>query len=79
VRARWAKRNPKKDTDRKDKAFFVPLGDIREANYDLSITRYKETVYEEPNYDPPKTILKRLKKLNEQEARNLSELEGMLR
>lgn len=85
VRARWAKRfeggvgvSPAK-SDRKDKAFFVPIADIREANYDLSINRYKETVYEEPKYDPPKTILKRLKKLNEQEGHDLTELEGMLR
>lgn len=78
VRARWAKRNPKKDTDRKDKAFFVPIAEIREANYDLSINRYKETVYEEPQYDPPKTILKRLSKLNAQEAKDLADLEAML-
>ena len=57
----------------------MPIADIREANYDLSINRYKETVYEEPKYDPPKTILKRLKKLNEQEGHDLTELEGMLR
>ncbi len=34
---RWKKKNPKKDTDRKDKAFFVPVKDIRDNKYGLSI------------------------------------------
>lgn len=79
VRARWAKRNAKKDTDRKAKAFFVSVEDIRAAEYDLSINRYRETVYEEVKYDKPTDILKRLRKLNEAEAKDLAELEGMLR
>jgi len=78
VRARWAKKNPKKDTDRKDKAFFVSVDAIRAADYDLSINRYRETVYEEVKYDAPKTILKRLAELNKAEAKDLTELEGML-
>jgi type I restriction enzyme M protein len=78
VRARWATRNPKKDTDRKAKAFFVSVEDIRAAEYDLSINRYRETVYEEVKYDKPTDILKKLKKLNEAEAKDLAELEGML-
>lgn len=79
VRTRWAKRNSKKDTDRKDKAFFVPVADIRAAEYDLSINRYRETVYEEVRYDKPRDILTKLKALNEAEAKDLAELEGMLR
>lgn len=79
VRARWAKRNPKKDLGRKDKAFFVSVDDIRAAEYDLSINRYRETVYEEVKYEPPHAILKKLKALNEAEAKDLTELEGMLR
>jgi len=79
VRARWAKRDPKKDTDRKAKAFFVSVDDIRVAEYDLSINRYRETVYEEVKYDAPKTILERLAELNKAEAKDLTELEGMLK
>jgi type I restriction enzyme M protein len=78
VRARWSKRNPKKDTDRKEKAFFVPKADIVEQGYDLSLNRYKEIVHEEVKYDPPKTILKRLKKLEAEIATDLQELEAML-
>lgn len=78
VRARWAKRNPKKDTDRKDKAFFVPKAEIAENKYDLSLNRYKEVVHEEVKYDPPKKILTRLKKLEAEIASDLEELEAML-
>ncbi|RJP27763.1 MAG: SAM-dependent DNA methyltransferase [Candidatus Omnitrophota bacterium] len=76
---RWKKRNPKKDTNRTDKAFFVPIEEIRENKYDLSINRYKEIVYEEVEYDPPKVILKRLNELEEEIHRDLQELEVILR
>jgi len=78
VRIRWAKRNAKKDTDRTAKAFFVPKTDIVEQSYDLSLNRYKKIVHEEVKYDPPKTILKRLKRLEEEIAADLHELETML-
>ncbi len=78
VRARWSARNPKTDTDRKAQAFFVPKAEIVENKYDLSINRYKEIVHEEVQYDPPKVILARLKKLEVEIARDLEELEGML-
>lgn len=75
---RWKKRSPKKDIDRKAKAFFVPVDEIREAGYDLSLGRYKETVYEEAKHDSPKKIIARLQRLNEAEAKDLRELEGMI-
>lgn len=78
VRKRWAKRNPKKDTDRTAKAFFVPKQEIAGNGYDLSINRYKEIVHEEVKYDPPKRILKRLKKMEADIAKDLEELEAML-
>lgn len=75
---RWGKRDPKKDSDRKGKAFFVPAEDIRENKYDLSLNRYKEISYEEVNYDSPRVIIKRLRKLEAEIGNDLSELERML-
>jgi len=75
---RWKARDPKKDTDRTSKAFFVPVQEIRDNKYDLSINRYKEIVYEEENYDPPKEILSRMKKLEAEIMKDMEELEGML-
>lgn len=78
VRRRWAKRNRKKDTDCTAKAFFVPKQEIADNGYDLSINRYKEIVHQEVKYDPPKTILKRLKTMEAEIAKDLDELEKML-
>jgi len=75
---RWKKRNPKNDTDRTDKAFFVPVQEIRDKKYDLSINRYKEIVYKEEKYDPPKELLKRMKKLEKKILLDMEELGGML-
>jgi type I restriction enzyme M protein len=79
VRQRWAKRNPKKDTDRTAKAFFVPKQEIADNGYDLSISRYKETVHEEVVYELPETTLKRLRKMEADIASDLEELEAILR
>lgn len=76
--ARWRERDAKKDTDRTEKAFFVPASEIREAGYDLSLSRYKEAVYQEEKYDPPQVILGQMQALNEQIGADLAELEEML-
>ncbi len=75
---RWKVRNPKKDSDRTRKHFFVSAADIRESKYDLSITRYKETVYEEEQYDPPEEILGRMMMLEKDIIADMENLKGML-
>lgn len=57
-------RNPETDTDRTQKSFMVPRAEIanEENNFDLSLSRYKEDVFEEVKYDPPAMILDRLLK-----------------
>lgn len=76
---RWRSRDPETDTDRKSKAFFVPAVEIRDAGYDLSLSRYKERVYEEKAYDAPHLILDRMRALNDEISDDLAELEEMLR
>lgn len=75
---RWRKKNAKKDADRTAKHFMVPVAEIREKNFDLSINRYKETVHEEAQYEPPKVILGKLRALEAAIAADLKVLEGML-
>ena len=75
---KWRKRDPKKDTDRKKKHFFVSADLIRKNMYDLSINRYKEMVYEEEEYDPPKEILVRMMDLEKEIMADMKELRGML-
>ncbi len=65
-------------TDRTAKAFSVPAQEIRDKNYDLSLNRFKETVYEDVKHVPPKEILQMLKGLESEIMQDLVELEGML-
>lgn len=42
----------------------IPLAEIKENDWDLSINRYKEIVYEEDKYNRTSKILDRIKSLN---------------
>ena len=75
---RFRKRNARKDTDRTAKHFVVPKKDIVAKDYDLSINRYKETKHEAVTYDPPQVIIARLRALEAEIAKDLSDLERML-
>jgi type I restriction enzyme M protein len=65
-------------SDKKQKAFVVAKDDIAENKYDLSINRYKETEYEEVEYDPPLVILDQLDLLEKEIQTDLKELREML-
>lgn len=67
------------DRARTEKSFMVPVQEIIDNDYDLSINKYKEIVYEKIEYPPTSEILADLKKLNAEIAEGLAELEGMLR
>lgn len=60
--AKYHARNPATDTDRTQKCFCVPRADIEAENYDLSLSRYKEDVFEEIEYEAPSVILDKLLK-----------------
>lgn len=53
-------RQNEKPVNRKGKAFFVPFEEIKENNYDLSISKYKEIEYEEIEYEKPEVIKKKI-------------------
>lgn len=75
---RWKTRESESEALRTAQAFIVPKADIVANNYDLSINRYKETVYESIEYSHPKTILSELKTLETEIQKDLSELEMLL-
>ena len=66
------------DNKRTEQSFFVPVEEIRENGYDLSINKYKEIEYEEVHYDAPSVILERVKTLEKEITQGLEELERML-
>lgn len=67
-----------KERKRTEQSFFVPVEEIVENGYDLSINRYKEIEYEEEQYENPKVILASIKKLEEEIMEGIKELEGMI-
>jgi type I restriction enzyme M protein len=77
--AHWARRNDNKETNRATKTFLVPVEEIRRENYSLSITDYRDHVYDEKKYDPPREILGRMKTLSDAIALDIAAIEEMLR
>ncbi|PCJ21110.1 MAG: N-6 DNA methylase [Candidatus Cloacimonadota bacterium] len=75
---RFENLSAEKGRKRTDQSFMVPLSEIQENDYDLSINRYKEIVYEEVKYDAPKVILKELMQMEKEIQQELLELDGML-
>jgi type I restriction enzyme M protein len=76
--ARWEKRDNENERKRTDQSFFVPVTEIRENKYDLSINRYKEIIYEEKQYDPPAKIIGDIRELDKKRMAELDELEKLL-
>lgn len=64
--------------ERTEQSFFVTKEEISENDYDLSINKYKKTVYEEVEYPHPREILAKINELEVEITKGLAELEGML-
>ncbi|MDR7818866.1 class I SAM-dependent DNA methyltransferase [Riemerella anatipestifer] len=65
-------------TDRTQKSFLVAKADIVANDYDLSINRYKEIVYETIAYETPSAIIAQIKDLQAQRQQAMEALEKML-
>ena len=76
--SQFKQRDPKSESDRKAKFFFVPKAEIVAENYDLSISKYKEDVFEEVVYEKPAVILEKLKVMESEIEKELSELRRIL-
>jgi type I restriction enzyme M protein len=75
---RWHNIDAESKRKRTDQSFMVPVDDIIKEKYDLSINRYKEIVYDEVKYDPPKVILAEIMQMEKDIQKGLEELNGML-
>ena len=63
---------------RTDQSFLVPFDEIKGNDWDLSINRYKEIVYEEVEYAPPSQIIAEIEALDLERAEALRVLKGLL-
>jgi type I restriction enzyme M protein len=78
VIARWHKRNPAADVDRTAKAFFVPVNEVRENKYELSVNRYKQSSHVDVKYDPPALVMQRLARLESEIQADLTALKELV-
>lgn len=66
------------DRKRTEQSFFVPVEEIRDNGYDLSINKYKEIEYEEIKYDSPQEIMLRIRELEMEINAGIEELADMI-
>lgn len=64
---------------RTEQSFLVDKKEIVNNNYDLSINKYKEIVYEKVEYPPTSEILADIEELNKEIDKNLEELKVLLK
>lgn len=76
---RYHSREEENTRARTEKSFLVPKEEIEKNNYDLSINRYKEIVYEEIVYDKPEVIIEEIKKLEEEIINGLDDIEKLVK
>ena len=77
VKKQYQERSKTEYKDRKNN-FFVTINEIQNNGLDLSYNRYKEYVYVEQSYEPPKEILDKLLKLENDILSNMNELNGLI-
>jgi len=76
--ARYHNLSTERSRSRTDKSFLVPFDEIKENDWDLSINRYKEIVYEEIEYAAPSEIIKDIEVLDQERNDALLALKEML-
>lgn len=76
--ARFSNLDGEKSRERTEKSFMVPVKEIIDNDYDLSINKYKKIEYQAEEYPPTKQLIAELKDLNQELSKTLDELEKML-
>ncbi|PWT28767.1 type I restriction-modification system subunit M [Butyrivibrio fibrisolvens] len=67
-----------KDRARTEQSFFVPVEEIEKNDYDLSINKYKEVVYEKVEYEPTDVIIGKIESLETEIQTEMAELKKLL-
>lgn len=78
VVTRFHNQQTEESRSRKEQSFLVPVEEIRNNDYDLSINKYKEVEREKVEYEPVADILARLEKTESEYLKSYSELYKML-
>ena len=71
--ARFHNLEAEESRTRKEQSFLVPVEEIREKGYDLSINKYKEIEREKVEYEAPEVIMERIAALETEISEALNE------
>ena len=75
---RFKQRDQEDKRKRTEQSFLVPFDEIKSNNWDLSLNRYKEIIYEEIEYAPTAEIIADIEALDKERAEALRVLKGLL-
>lgn len=75
---RYHNRDKETSRTRTDQSFLVDKQEIVDNNYDLSISRYKEVIYEQKEYAKPAEIITKIKATDKERSVLMTELEKLL-
>ena len=76
--ARYQNRQNETNRSRTEQSFLVPLAEIEQNNWDLSINRYKQVVYEQVQHDSPAEIIIEIERLDVERTEALKVLKELL-
>ncbi len=79
VVARFKNLDNELERKRTDKSFMVSKQDIVDNEYDLSINKYKEVVYEKVEYPPTSEIMANIRQIEADISKEMDELEKLLK
>jgi len=78
ITQRYKNLSAEENRKRTDQSFLVPVQEIRDKGYDLSINKYKKSKYTQIEYEPVEKMLDDVDTLEEQFAEELSDLRSLL-
>lgn len=76
--ARYHNRQNEQTLNRTGQSFLVPLVEIEQNNWDISINRFKEIVYEQVQHDSPADIIAEIERLDNERTQALAVLRELL-
>lgn len=79
VIARFKNLTAEENHTRKDQSFLVPVEEIREKGYDLSINKYKEVEKVKVEYEKPEVVLGRIEALQKEISEAIKDFKEMLK
>ena len=74
----YKKRDSEKVNDRKAKYFSVPKFEIASNNYDLSVSKYMESIYKEEFHEKPRVIIGKIESIEIQIQRGLADIKELI-